>query len=78
MPKITEEPLKLIQVRIFERDYERLNEMFGGDPSFTITAAVRTIIRTMLNQLEDKVNTAIDKGEDAAGALPRIDLENMT
>lgn len=72
MPKITDEPLRVIQVRIFDRDYHRLQEMFGGDPSFSMNKAVRTMVRTMLNQLEAKVNAEIDKGE--AGA-PKINWQ---
>lgn len=74
MPKITDQPLKVIQVRIFERDYQRLQEMFSSDPTFSMNKAVRTMIHTMLNQMEARINSAIDHQEANAPGLPAIDL----
>lgn len=72
MPKITDEPLRVIQVRIFEKDYQRLQQMYGNDPSFSMNKAVRTMIHTMLNQLEDKINQAIDASETERVKEPQL------
>jgi hypothetical protein len=59
MPKISDEPLKVIQIRIFAKDDQRLKTLFGGS-GVKINKILRTLIRTFLNQTEAKVQARID------------------
>lgn len=59
MPKISDEPLLRMQVRIYKRDKPRLDALFG--PNIGINEGIRKIIRLFLNQSEDKIRKAIDE-----------------
>lgn len=61
MPKISEKPLRRIQLRIFEEDYIRANKLFGRD--IGVNAALRTMIHSCLNQTENRVRQLVDAQE---------------
>jgi hypothetical protein len=61
MPKITEEPLTAIQVRLFEADLAALKRLYGQDVG--VNAAIRTIVRVFLRQVDAKANATIDSQE---------------
>ena len=69
MPKISEKPLRIIQIRIFEEDYQRLRKIYGQ--GIGINRACRTILHTFLTQTEAKINEAIDKME-AEEPVPKV------
>jgi hypothetical protein len=64
MPKITDEPLDTIQLRLFKSDHDTLRRMFAGHVG--VNKAIRTIVRTYLRQAEAKANAAIDAEETAS------------
>ena len=65
MPKISEEPLQLLQVRIFKSDDSRLDALCG--PKLNKNRLIRTIIRTYLNNTEAAINKRIDEMEETNG-----------
>jgi hypothetical protein len=65
MPKISDEPLLRMQVRIFKRDKNRLDNLFKDN--IGLNEGIRKIIRLFLNQSEEKIRQIIDS----------IDLEDL-
>jgi len=64
MPRISEKPLRVIQIRIFEEDYQRLRALFPpGDSTVGMNAALRTVIHSFLTQTEAKMRQVIDEVE---------------
>lgn len=63
MPKISEEPLVAIQLRLFAADLETLRRLYGQ--STGVNKAVRTIVRTFLRQADAKAAAMIDANEAA-------------
>lgn len=61
MPKITDEPLEAIQLRLFKSDLDKLREMYSG--SFGVNKALRTIVRSFLIQTQAKADKLIDQDE---------------
>lgn len=61
MPKITDEELTLIPVRLFTKDLAVLRRLYKGQ--FGVNRAIRTIIRSFVAQSEAKANQAIDASE---------------
>jgi hypothetical protein len=61
MPKITEEELVPIQVRLFKADHNKLTALYSRDVG--VNAAIRTIIRSYLRQVDAKAAAEIDKLE---------------
>ena len=64
MPKITEEELEAVQVRLFKSDLVKLRRMFAKE--FGVNKAIRAIVRTYLRQAEAKAAVTIDRAEAAA------------
>jgi len=64
MPKITDEALEALQIRLFKKDLDALRRLFGK--SIGVNQAVRTIVRTFVNQAEAKANVMIDEIETQA------------
>lgn len=58
MPKITDEPLEVIQVRLFKRDLNKLRSMYKGD--IGVNRAIRTMVRSIVKQIDAKADAAID------------------
>ena len=67
MPKISDEPMEAIQVRLFKKDLDKLRTLFSGH--FGVNKAIRTIIRTYVTQADAAANAAIDEAE-AIASLP--------
>lgn len=61
VPKITDEPLEAIQVRLFQKDLNALRKLYRG--SFGVNKAVRTIVHAFVTQTEARANAAIDELE---------------
>jgi ribosomal protein S20 len=67
MPKITDEPLVAIQLRIYKTDLEKLRRQYGSE--FGVNKTIRSIIRTFIKQVEAKANEEIDRKETALPPL---------
>lgn len=63
MPKITEEELVVLPIRLFKADHEELKKLFGN--GFGVNKAVRTIVRTFVTQAKARATAAIDAQEAA-------------
>ena len=63
MPKITDRKLKLIQVRVFEDDYDLMQKYFCYPGGKGMNAAIRTMVSTTMKQMEARANSLIDKEE---------------
>ena len=61
MPKITDEELTLIPVRLFTKDLAVLRRLYKGQ--FGVNRAIRTIVRSFVAQSEAKANATIDASE---------------
>lgn len=61
MPRITEEPLEAIQLRLFKKDLDFLRRTYKG--SVGVNKALRAIIRSYVTQVEAKANAVIDEAE---------------
>jgi len=59
MPKITEEELTALQIRLFTSDLQYLRTLYGKE--FGVNKAVRTIVRAFVNQTKAAVAKQIDK-----------------
>ena len=66
MPKLEEEPLTSIQVRLFTSDLAMLRKLYSQSPG--VNKAIRTILRTFLRQAEANAAVKID-------AAPMVRLE---
>ena len=62
MPKITDEELVAIQLRLFKKDLDKLRKLYGGQ--FGVNKAIRTIVRSFITQAEEKANKIIDTAEE--------------
>lgn len=58
MPKITDEDLEAIQVRLFKADLDYLRSLYKG--SFGVNRAIRNIIRVYINQTKAAAADNID------------------
>lgn len=67
MPKIAEEPLVSIHLRLFESDLAVLRRLYSQTPG--VNMAIRTIIRSFLRQVEATTAAKID-----ATVQPPLDL----
>lgn len=67
MPKLAEEPLVSIHLRLFASDLATLRRLYSQTPG--VTMAIRTIIRSFLRQVEASAATKID-----ASASTPLDL----
>ncbi len=74
MPKIAEEPLTAIQLRLFEADLVALRRLYGQDVG--VNAAIRTIVRVFLRQVDAKANSVID-GQEAKTLADEIPTKVM-
>jgi hypothetical protein len=61
MPKITDEPLEAIQVRLFKSDLDYLRRQHRGDVG--VNAVVRQMVRECIRQATAKANVEIDKDQ---------------
>lgn len=68
MPKISEKPLKIIQVRIFDEDDKRLDALCSA--KLSKNRLIRTIIHTYLGSIEATIDKQIDKLEETHAARP--------
>lgn len=59
MPKLSDEPLLRMQVRIYKRDHQRLVNLFGEN--IGLNEGIRKIIRLFLDQAESKIQSEINK-----------------
>lgn len=59
MPKITDEPLLRLQVRIYKRDKARLDKLFKNN--IGVNEAIRKIIRKALNQADEEMANELNK-----------------
>ena len=64
MPKITDEELEALQVRLFKKDLDTLRRLYANN--FGVNRAIRTIVRTFVKQVEAKANAHIDEVENIA------------
>lgn len=72
MPKITDEELQPIQVRLFKKDLDVLRRNYAGQ--FGVNRAIRTIIRSFVAQTEAKANAMIDDMESNSSLLVDEDV----
>lgn len=63
MPKISDEPIEAIQLRLFKSDLDYLRQMFRGHVG--VNKAIRTIIRSYVVQTRASADAAIDAREAA-------------
>lgn len=61
MPKITDEDLEAIQVRLFKADLDYLRSMYRG--SLGVNKAIRTIIRRDVRLMRASAAAEIDEAE---------------
>jgi hypothetical protein len=61
VPKISEEKLIAIQVRLFETDLKYLRSLYGD--SFGVNKAIRTIVRSFVTQSRARAAQIIDEKE---------------
>lgn len=66
MPKITDEDLEAIQVRLFQSDLNYLRSLYKG--SFGVNKAIRNIVRVFVNNTKASAAEYIDDGEAQARA----------
>ena len=64
MPKITDEELETIQVRLCKKDLDVLRTLYRDNVG--VNLVIRTIVRSFVRQTEAKATAAID-------ALPPLD-----
>lgn len=71
MPKITDEELEVIQVRLFKADLTYLRDLYKG--SFGVNKAIRNIVRTFVAHTKASAAHSID----AAASLASLeDIES--
>jgi len=75
MPKITDEPLVAIQLRIYKTDLEKLRRQYGSE--FGVNKTIRAIIRTFIKQVEAKANEEIDRRETALPPLSEDFIQTL-
>lgn len=63
MPKITEEPLEAVQIRLFKTDLDYLRGLFKGTPDFSVNEFVRSAVRAHVKLVQAKAAEAIDEAE---------------
>ena len=68
MPKLEEEPLTSIQVRLFTSDLAALRKLYSQSPG--VNKAIRTILRTFLRQAEANAAVKIDAAPMARLEIP--------
>ncbi len=61
MPKISDEKLVAIQVRLFESDLQYLRALYGSQ--FGVNRALRTIVRSFISQTRANADEVINKTE---------------
>ena len=61
MPKITDEDLEAIQVRLFKKDLNYLRRRYAGQ--FGVNKAIRQIVRAFVTHAEANANALIDEAE---------------
>lgn len=61
MPKISDEELQAIQLRLFKKDLEYLRKFYSG--TVGVNKAIRNIVRSFVRHAEAQANSAIDKLE---------------
>jgi len=66
MPKLEEEPLVLLQLRLYESDVKAIKSLYGS--TLGMNKAVRVIVRTFLRQVDAKAKEEIDTD------VPKIDV----
>lgn len=62
MPKITEEELVKVQVRLFKSDMETLKSLYGGQ--LLVNKVIRSIVRSFITQTTTAADKAIDEIEE--------------
>jgi len=62
MPKLYDEPLRIIQVRIFESDYQKLKNFYAQDEG--INGVIRTIVHKYIQDMENAIQRALEMVED--------------
>ena len=66
MPKITDEPLTVIQLRLFTSDLNALRRSVGT--TLGVNKAIRTMVRAYVRRMEARANAQIDAAEAHEGA----------
>ena len=61
MPKVTDEELEILSLRLFKSDVDYLRRIYSGQ--FSVNKAIRNIVRTFVRHAEANANKAIDKVE---------------
>jgi len=74
MPKVAEEPLVSIHLRLFESDLATLRRLYAQTPG--VNMAIRSIVRSFLRQVEATAAAKIDAGVQPKFDLPRSLLSN--
>jgi len=59
MPRLSDEPLLRMQVRIYRKDHARLSALFGDN--IGLNEGIRKIIRLFLDQAESKIENEVKK-----------------
>lgn len=72
MPKISDQPLELLYVRLFKSDLDELRKLYRGN--LGVNKAVRTIVHIFVSRSKAAADKVIDNIDD--GDLASI-LDNM-
>lgn len=61
MPKITDEELEAIQVRLYKKDLNYLRSIYKGQ--FGVNKAIRNMVRSFVNHMKATAAETIDEEE---------------
>ena len=65
MPKISDEPLVAVKLRLFKSDYERIKTIYGSG-NVHAAKVIRTIVRSFVRQTESQMRAKVDEVEGQA------------
>jgi hypothetical protein len=76
VPKITDKPLEMIQVRLFKEDLDALRALYAGN--LGVNKAIRTIVHVFVAKSNAEANKAIDASdEDMAELLEEMEITDV-
>ena len=61
MPKISDEPLEAIQLRLFKKDLDHLRRFYGSNVG--VNKVIRNLVRSLVIHNESHANSLIDLSE---------------
>jgi hypothetical protein len=75
MPKITDEELEALQIRLFKTDLDYLRALYRGH--FGVNKAVRQIVRAYIIQAKAHAASAIDEIESTTLSHTELRAEDL-